>query len=264
MDCPICLNHIELQNEAYLNPCFHRFCFTCIQQWTDAQKLHPPASPFRLESNNGSMALACPMCKRPYTHIVYDCVGRSYRMLATSGHTGGDADVALTAQQRRRRALYITQQQASSCDGQEQVAQPSRRGQPRAPNSPQITEWVTRELQALLLEDDVDVIVQHVLGVLQGLVNRQKQSRWKGLNTSPVYGPQTAFVDSIMQAIQGFLDEHAAAFAGQLWSFLQSGLSITAHDALLFGPEDAAPASSDADQAQEPEAAPSGAVAPEV
>lgn len=73
-----------------------------------------------------------------------------------------------------------------------------------------------------------------------------------------------AFVDSIMQAIQGFLDEHAAAFAGQLWSFLQSGLSITAHDALLFGPEDAAPASSDADQAQEPEAAPSGAVAPEV
>lgn len=32
-------------------------------------------------------------------------------------------------------------------------------------------------VQALLLEDDVDVIAQHVVGVLQGLANRQKQSR---------------------------------------------------------------------------------------
>jgi hypothetical protein len=46
-----------------------------------------------------------------------------------------------------------------------------------------------------------------------------------------------AFVDSITQAVQGFLDEHAAAYAAQLWSFLQSGLSIAAHDAVLFGAE---------------------------
>jgi hypothetical protein len=46
-----------------------------------------------------------------------------------------------------------------------------------------------------------------------------------------------AFVDSITQAVEGFLDEHAAAFTAQLWLFLQSGLSIAAHDALLFGAE---------------------------
>jgi hypothetical protein len=63
-----------------------------------------------------------------------------------------------------------------------------------------------------------------------------------------------AFLASIAQAVQGFLDAHAAAFAGQLWSFLESGLSISAHDALLFGAEGAAAASSDDEQAQGPEA----------
>jgi hypothetical protein len=79
MDCPICLNHIELQNEAYLNPCFHRFCFTCIKQWTESQKRHPTAAQYGQANIDGSTALACPMCKRPYTHIVYDCIGKSYR-----------------------------------------------------------------------------------------------------------------------------------------------------------------------------------------
>jgi hypothetical protein len=52
------------------------------------------------------------------------------------------------------------------------------------------------------------------------------------------------------------LDEHAAAFAGQLWSFLQSGLSISAHDALVFGEEDAdAALLCDDDEAQDPGAA---------
>lgn len=74
MDCPICLQHITLQNEAYLNPCFHRFCFSCIQQWTESQQKHPAAG-----QACDDREFACPMCKRPYTHILYDCIGKSYR-----------------------------------------------------------------------------------------------------------------------------------------------------------------------------------------
>uniref|UniRef100_A0A674JMX8 RING-type E3 ubiquitin transferase n=1 Tax=Terrapene triunguis TaxID=2587831 RepID=A0A674JMX8_9SAUR len=29
--CPICLERIR--NVSYLNPCFHGFCFVCIQEW---------------------------------------------------------------------------------------------------------------------------------------------------------------------------------------------------------------------------------------
>lgn len=176
--------------------------------------------------------------------------------MSTSGQPGSDSDMALTAQQRRRRALYMTPQQpADTDDEQAQAAATGRRVQPRAPSSPQTSEWVTRELQALLLEDDVDVIAQHVVGVLQGLANRQKQSRCKGPGTSPVYGPQPAFLAGIVQAVQSFLDEHAASFARQLWCFLESGLSISAHDALVFGAEDAASSLSDDEQARHTEAA---------
>uniref|UniRef100_A0A8C6X6J5 RING-type E3 ubiquitin transferase n=1 Tax=Naja naja TaxID=35670 RepID=A0A8C6X6J5_NAJNA len=31
--CPICLERIR--NVAFLNPCFHRFCFACILEWSD-------------------------------------------------------------------------------------------------------------------------------------------------------------------------------------------------------------------------------------
>uniref|UniRef100_A0A8C3FK59 RING-type E3 ubiquitin transferase n=1 Tax=Chrysemys picta bellii TaxID=8478 RepID=A0A8C3FK59_CHRPI len=31
--CPICLERI--QNVSYLNPCFHGFCFVCIQEWSE-------------------------------------------------------------------------------------------------------------------------------------------------------------------------------------------------------------------------------------
>jgi hypothetical protein len=60
------------------------------------------------------------------------------------------------------------------------------------------------------------------------------------------------FLDDITQSVQGFLDEHAAAFAAQLWSFLQSGLSIAAHDALLFGAEAAAVGCSKDEEEREP------------
>lgn len=33
---------------------------------------------------------------------------------------------------------------------------------------PQVSAWIERELQALLLDGDVSIIVQHILGSLQG------------------------------------------------------------------------------------------------
>lgn len=53
------------------------------------------------------------------------------------------------------------------------------------------------------------------------------------------------YLSSVTQAVAGFLDEHAAAFAAQLWGFLNSGLNVAAYDALVFG-EDEATALSDA------------------
>nr|XP_056704939.1 E3 ubiquitin-protein ligase Topors [Euleptes europaea] len=48
--CPICLDNFE--NVAYLNRCYHRFCFRCVQEW----------------SKNKA---ECPLCKQPFHSIIH-------------------------------------------------------------------------------------------------------------------------------------------------------------------------------------------------
>uniref|UniRef100_A0A673WEP8 E3 ubiquitin-protein ligase Topors n=1 Tax=Salmo trutta TaxID=8032 RepID=A0A673WEP8_SALTR len=48
--CPICLDRFN--NMSYLDRCLHRFCFQCIQEW----------------SNN---KVECPLCKQPFSSILH-------------------------------------------------------------------------------------------------------------------------------------------------------------------------------------------------
>ncbi|KAL8203043.1 UNVERIFIED_CONTAM: hypothetical protein K2H54_036529 [Gekko kuhli] len=48
--CPICLDRFD--NVAYLNRCYHRFCFRCVQEW----------------SKNKA---ECPLCKQPFHSIIH-------------------------------------------------------------------------------------------------------------------------------------------------------------------------------------------------
>ncbi|KAG6679193.1 hypothetical protein I3842_14G118500 [Carya illinoinensis] len=50
--CPICLGPIF--QDSYLDKCFHKFCYTCIVQWTKvvAGKLSRPLP-----------SVKCPLCK---------------------------------------------------------------------------------------------------------------------------------------------------------------------------------------------------------
>lgn len=92
--CPICLSQISPETEAFLDVCFHSFCFDvswidlttsfatslqaaqanpcwdnllalqCIKQWTSTQE---------------GPTLACPLCKQPYYSIIYDCHDTAFR-----------------------------------------------------------------------------------------------------------------------------------------------------------------------------------------
>ncbi|KAF7240002.1 E3 ubiquitin-protein ligase Topors [Varanus komodoensis] len=48
--CPICLERIR--NVAFLNPCFHRFCFACILEWSDRKA-------------------ECPLCKQRFNSFFH-------------------------------------------------------------------------------------------------------------------------------------------------------------------------------------------------
>jgi hypothetical protein len=126
-------------------------------------------------------------------------------------------------------------------------------------------------VQAVLLTEDVEIIVQHVTGVLLNLAKRHapkpspsSSSRTAGGTT---YGDQAVsfgmlvccvlappplelvFDDCVFCALlllQGFratvaasmagflVEEQAAQFGAQLWCFLHSGLTVKAYDKLDF------------------------------
>ncbi len=57
--------------EAFLDRCFHQFCYKCIKEWTHTQRRHPPQRKPRF---------SCPLCKQGYYSIIYDCHESAFRL----------------------------------------------------------------------------------------------------------------------------------------------------------------------------------------
>jgi E3 ubiquitin-protein ligase Topors len=49
--CPICLS--DFDNKAFLDNCFHPFCYFCVLQWSD-------------------LVQTCPLCKKPFSSIIHN------------------------------------------------------------------------------------------------------------------------------------------------------------------------------------------------
>lgn len=57
--------------------CLHRFCYSCISQWTKQQREHPIPADER--GRGADPDYRCPLCKQPYSYILHDCVLDSFR-----------------------------------------------------------------------------------------------------------------------------------------------------------------------------------------
>ncbi|KAI8466956.1 MAG: hypothetical protein J3K34DRAFT_524108 [Monoraphidium minutum] len=196
-ECPVCYRKIEPEDEAFTNPCFHRFCFECIDQWTDAQLRHPGASAPAGGGGGGGggggarqAPASCPVCRTPYSHIIFDADGVNFRL------------------------------------------------PPRAPDDPVVEAWLRRELQALLLEADVGVWVHQLLGVLRSCAAGGSAAGGgigRGGGGSGAAARGAAGLERVERAARPVVSDHAPLFARQLWGFVQSGLTVAAHDAATFG-----------------------------
>ncbi|KAG2436806.1 hypothetical protein HXX76_006329 [Chlamydomonas incerta] len=233
------------------------------------------------------------MCKRNYEYILYDCVLKSFRTeyvdeaaerrarAAGGGRAPGAAALALSAAHRRRRALYVGA--AGGAGGAAGLQPPpaaagrAERGASgraaaaggngtirRGADDPELQAFVKRELQAVLLQEDVALVMQHVLGVVRTVVGATASGSGvgaagrgaaPGLALAPgrnKYVPQpkrlraTATAPGLAATIQEveaalcreatcFLQADAPEFARQLGLFLTSGLSVKAYDELVFG-----------------------------
>jgi hypothetical protein len=133
----------------------------------------------------------------------------------------------MTAAHRRRRCLYLTElpkdvslKCAKRIKSVSSVFRPS------------VYEWLTRELQAVLQHNDVNLLVQHVMGSLERNLNAR-------CNTDQSRETVDSIVfNLVMEAVESVLVQlnrrHGAKWARILAAeFVACGLTVAAYDEAL-------------------------------
>ena len=86
---------------------------------------------------------------------------------------------------------------------------------PSMKNRNVILPWIQREFQSLLQEEVVNLIIQHVISVLEHFEGKNVLSAWKS---------------SMAETVRLFIPEYADAFCDEIESFLFSGLNMEGYD----------------------------------
>ncbi|XP_076907459.1 uncharacterized protein LOC143563918 [Bidens hawaiensis] len=89
--------------------------------------------------------------------------------------------------------------------------------------------WVNREIQALIQENDVDIIVHHIIGV----VDSWRKNEPKGCKVSYEL-KQEEFKRMVADAAKPFLRGRTERFVNELEMFVASGLNIEAYDKMYI------------------------------
>ncbi|KAI4301814.1 hypothetical protein L6164_035058 [Bauhinia variegata] len=208
--CPICLG--PMVQDSYLDKCFHKFCYNCILRWGKvlADKHHSPSS------------ITCPLCKTENFAIIYGFDGIHFQRHSIN-QDFGDSFI-LSKDHRFRLQCYYTEQ--GILDDIFNISQYWKACKYCQPNR-WLQSWLRREIQALIQEEDVDIIVHHILGSVNASFTREHKSH------SNAHGKkQEEFRISVSEAARPFLAARAERFVYELQLFLASGLNIEAFDAV--------------------------------
>ncbi|XP_077240657.1 RING/U-box superfamily protein [Tasmannia lanceolata] len=208
--CPICLQ--SLNQEAYLDRCFHTFCYNCISHWA---KL---VSGKHYHSNS---SIHCPLCKRENFSIIHGCDGDSFQQHYINQDKGG---FTFSESHRYRLQCYCSEP-AIVIYQKFDVLQYWRCHRYLQPNR-WLQRWLKREIQALIQEEDVDIIVHHIHGVVESFLRRNKREHMKGVPEQK----QEEFRALISDAAGPFLFGRTERFVNEVELFLASGLTIEAYD----------------------------------
>ncbi|CAH8392397.1 unnamed protein product [Eruca vesicaria subsp. sativa] len=212
--CPICLGPI-LQ-ESYLDTCFHKFCFRCIKQW------------IKVVSSKVTKQLSsvkCPLCKTDNISIIHNFDGHSFdRHYVDPNTTDG---FVLTKEQRYRLQCYYTESglladvfDVSRFWKLKNLLQPNK----------WLESWLRRELQALMQEEDVDIVLHHLAGVLDSFCKRTEQRHKQETRSTETF--QEQFKSVMAEAARPFLTARTDRFVDELELFLASGINRDAYDAV--------------------------------
>ncbi|KAG7969134.1 hypothetical protein I3843_07G015600 [Carya illinoinensis] len=189
----------------------YKFCYICILQWTKivAGKLSSPLP-----------SIKCPLCKIENFSIIHGYDGNSFQQ----HHINQDFEhsFVLTRGHKYRLQCYYSEP-GVSC----KYLQPNR----------WLQSWLRREIQALIKvgsimknEEDVDIIVHHILGVIDSFVSRNEPK--SHVNIPETKGDELEAL--VSDAARPFLGARTDRFINEVELFLASGLNIEAYDAVYM------------------------------
>ncbi|XP_058216897.1 uncharacterized protein LOC131327782 [Rhododendron vialii] len=92
-------------------------------------------------------------------------------------------------------------------------------------NNQWLQGWLRREIQALLQVEDIEIIVHHILGVIDSLRRNEHQN-----SPSTLERQEETFKALVCQAARPFLAGRTNWFVDEVELFLASGLNIDAYD----------------------------------
>ncbi|WCJ43175.1 RING/U-box superfamily protein [Euphorbia peplus] len=210
--CPICLG--PFLQESYLDSCFHKFCYKCILYWSQVVGS-------ATKHSAKSSSLKCPLCKTENLSIIYDYDGISFhRHYFKDNH--GYSSFFSKAHQYRLQCYYTEPGTLSD------VVNVSRYWKYRKYLQPNrwLQSWLRREIQALLQEEDVDIIVHHIVGVIDSFSRKNGQIQPIVIQDAK----QEEFKTLVSDAAKPFLAARTDRFVNELETFLASGFNVEAYD----------------------------------
>ncbi|KAJ8572917.1 hypothetical protein K7X08_009428 [Anisodus acutangulus] len=207
--CPICL--APVCEESYLDQCFHKFCYSCILRWIKVVTSKHSSAP---------ASVKCPLCKTENFSIIRSYSGGFFQQHHDNENL--DNSAFFTKSHKYRLQCYYTDEGGLL----------NKFNVPRywklhkyVQSNPRLISWVRREIQALTQEEDVDIIVHHILGVIESFRrNEQKQ-----IKVTP-QAKQEEFKIIVSEAARPFLTGRTDRFVNELELFLVSSLTIDAFD----------------------------------
>lgn len=158
--CPICLGPVN--GESYLDQCYHKFCYNCILHWT------------KVVANKYSVAppsVKCPLCKVENFSIIQCCDGIPYRKHHVNQDPWG-SDFFTEVHKYRLQCYYCDTGCLSEKFNVQRYWKLHKYLQPNR----WLLDWTRREIQALTQEEDVEIIVHHILGVIESFRRNEEKS----------------------------------------------------------------------------------------
>lgn len=222
--CPVCLEDYE--QKAFVDACFHAFCFTCIVQWSE-------------------VANSCPMCKMNFQSIIHDVKSnedyktyhlrpmtkssaqeisineaRRFRYRSTiipgeyrPSRAHGNRSSRKPASEERRKTVYLTCLRAlpfSTDDRRLRIRDISSSFLKRNPAAiHRLLPWLSRDIKVLLGEQHVEFVIQLILSLIDRI---------------DLESPE--FADHL----RPFFHEKTDHFLHEFISFAKSPLDMVAYD----------------------------------